>query len=143
MEYVLVPVPEEIVPEVKQYLRWNASGPGLGQLDPDGAARFVASLDDRERRFLVVLADAAVESRVLTVADAAAKAGCNELEALGMMLRLNTSVQFYGTLPLGLVARDEVEMPEGWEGEPEYTFNMRGDIAALILNGAGRGVATD
>lgn len=139
MEYVLVPVPEEIVPEVKQYLRWNISGPSLGQLDQEGAVRFVESLGEQERRFLTVVAESAVESTVLSVGDAAAASRCSELEALGMMLRLNTAVQYYGTLPLGLVSRDEVETPAGWQGEPPYTFNMRADVAHLVLNAAGRG----
>jgi hypothetical protein len=136
-----VPVPDDLVPEVKQFLRWNVPGPLLGSLDDDGAARFFASLDDEARRFLLVVADAALESRVLPVGAAAAAAGCSEREALGLMAELNTSVQYFGALPLGLVSRDEGERPEGSEGEPPYTFTMRADVAATVLHASGHGVA--
>lgn len=141
MAYVMVPVPDELVPEVRQFLRWNVAGPLLGELDEDGAARFFASLDDEARRFLLVVADAALEARVLPVAAAAAATGCSEREALGLMAELNTSVQYYGTLPLGLVSRDQGEVPEGHDGEPPYTYTMRADVAAIVLNASGHGVA--
>jgi len=141
MTYVMVPVPEELVPEVKQFLRWNVVGPMMGTLDIDGTARFLESLDDEARRFLLVVAEAATDTRVLTVGDAAVETGCSEREALGLMAELNTAVQFFGTLPLGLVSRDRPEDAGGPDEEPRYTFNMRADIAELVLRASGRGVA--
>ena len=141
MTYVMVPVPEELVAEVKQFLRWGLAGPLLGDLDDDGAARFFASLDDEAAKFLLVVADAALESRVLPVAAAAAATGCSEREALGLMAELNTAVQYFGTLPLGLVSRERAEGSEGSEEEPPYRFTMRTDVAATVLHASGHGVA--
>src|SRR4051794_1628398 len=141
MAYVMVPVPDELVPEVKQFLRWNVAGPLLGELDDAAAARFFATLDDAARRFLLVGADAALEARGLPGAAAAPPPGCSERETLGLMAELNTSVQYFGTLPLGLVSRDQGEVAEGHEGEPPYTYTMRADVAAIVLNASGHGVA--
>ena len=71
-----------------------------------------------------MVADAALESRVLSVEAAAAATGCSAREALGLMNELNTSVQAFGTLPLGLVARDREEIPDAGESR-SYTFSMR------------------
>jgi hypothetical protein len=141
MTYVMVPVPDDMVAEVRQFLRWGLAGPLLGDLDDDAAARFFASLDDEARRFLLVVADAALDSRVLPVAAAAAATGCSEREALGLMAELNTEVQHFGKLPLGLVSRELGEASEGSEDEPPYLFTMRADVAAIVVNASGRGVA--
>ena len=140
MSYVMVPVPDELVPEVNHFLRWGLAGPLLGQLDDEGFARFFASIDDEAQRFLLVVAEAALESRVLSVEAAAAATGCSPREALGLMNELNTSVQAFGTLPLGLLARDREDVPGAGESR-SYTFSMRTDVATIVLNGSGRGLA--
>lgn len=143
MEYVMVPVPEDLVAEVDQYLRWNTVTSPLGALDIDGAHKILESIDDLARRYLIVIAQAAVDVRILPVEDAAAESGCNVLEAMGLMMHLNYVAQRIGSLPLGLIAREVKAPPPGSDAEPTYTFNMRGDVATMILNAAGRGVATD
>ena len=141
MEYVMVPVPEALVAEVKHYLRWNVAAPAVGGLDHDGAARFLGSLDEQALRFLLAVAKAAVEAEVLTVSEAAAAARGSELEALGLMLQLNAAVQYFGGLPLGLIQRDALASPDGTEGEPNYIFTMHADVGKILLTAAGRGAA--
>lgn len=143
MEYVMVPVPEDLVAEVDQYLRWNTVTSPLGALDIDGALRILEAIDDLARRYLLVVAEAAVDVRILSVGDAAAESGCNELEAMGLMMQLNTVAQRMGNLPLGLIQRETKAPPDGSDAEPTFTFNMRGDVATMVLKAAGRGVATD
>jgi len=133
-DFVMVPVPEEIVPRVQQYLRWNLTRPVQeGHFEHDEAARFLESLDDQARRFLLAVADASVEATKLSVADAAAATECSELEALGLMMTLNVDVQRFGTVPLGLVHRQPVEGADGSRGGPVYELNMRAEIARLVL----------
>lgn len=136
MDYIMVPVPEELVPEVKQFLQWNTVRSTEGTLPEDAAARFVDSLDDVARRFLIVVADAAVEVKVLSASMVAEAVGCSEREVLGLMMTLNISVQSFGTLPWGLIHRGMVDGSADANGVPDYTIHMRADVGATILSAA-------
>ena len=92
MEYVMVPVPEDLVSEVEQFMRQAAAEKQTVELDTETAARLMRDCDPRARGVLLAAAAAAVEGNRFTVTEAAAAAGCSEPEVLGLLVILNKSV---------------------------------------------------
>jgi hypothetical protein len=136
MEHVMVPVPEEHLAEVKQYLQWNTASVPMGSWDTDAAAHFVTSLDELAARVLMHAAAAADEVVVLTIPDAAAAAGCTEREILGLVVELNAAARAASGPPFilatALVHGTTETGPQGW------TLNMPGDVARLFRADAAR-----
>jgi hypothetical protein len=92
MDYVMVPVPEEYVAEVEQFVRSNViKGIGL-TLDPAAAAQLLRDFDPPTRTLLLAAAAAAAGNSRLTLGDAAAAVGCSEREVLGSVSVINNVV---------------------------------------------------
>ena len=96
MEYVMVPVPEELANEAKRFLmaleaRFNAAR-ATGPVDPQLADRLFRALNPRCRTALSLLAPASLAGSHLTVADLAAKAMWTEHEAFGVINELSELV---------------------------------------------------
>jgi hypothetical protein len=134
----MVPVPEHLVGAVKQRLAWNVTPLAEEVFDLESAERFLESLDDVERRFVLGIARASVDTRTLTAPEIAGTAGCTPLETLGLMMSLNDRVLFFGKLVWGLINRSALDGTQDANGIPEYTFNMLGATAELLLQAAGQ-----
>jgi hypothetical protein len=136
MEYVMVPVPEEHVAEVAQYLQWSTAKLPSDVWDPDAISSFLQGLDQQARLLLLRAAECAEEVTVLTIPDAAEAAGCSEREILGLMMELNARIGAAGGPPFALataVIDGTTEIgPRAW------TLNMPGAVAELFLDAAVR-----
>jgi hypothetical protein len=102
MDYVMVPVPEEFVAEVEQYVRVT-SAKRQGTLDPQVAQRLLSSFDAPTRTLLLSAAAAAAEGSGFALRDAAAAAGCTEHEVLGRSVVINNAVVAEGGPPFTVV----------------------------------------
>jgi hypothetical protein len=103
MEYVMVPVPEEHVGDVENFLRVRTAKAMETGLDQEAAARLLHELDEHARRVLLDTASAAEEGVVRTIGDAAKAAGCTEREVLGLLVELNSTVASAGGPPLTVI----------------------------------------
>jgi hypothetical protein len=138
VEYVMVPVPEELADKVLTYVSWRdaqaKAGPPADEGPPNGEAitRVFGRLDDPSRALLAVVAIAAVEGEELGVPDAARRAGVTAREALGILLEVNNILVGQGAPPISFGGRD-VGAPAGeftWEA---WTIVMPEAIGAPIL----------
>ena len=112
MEYVMVPVPEELAEKVLTYVSWkNAEAkaratPDERPDDGEAMARAFARLDEVSRALITVIAAAALEAEELSVPEAARRAGVSTREALGILLEANSVIAGEGGPPLGFSGRD-------------------------------------
>jgi hypothetical protein len=136
MEFVMVPVPEELVHGVAQYLQWKAWTATTGVWDESAVTRLLGDLDEPARALLVHAAESAQETLVLTVRDAAQAAGCSEREVLGITVELNETVRLLGGPPFVLApslldAQSETR-PRAWK------LDLGDDMARLVRAAAER-----
>jgi hypothetical protein len=95
-QYVMVPVPEELVEEVEFFLSWNVQAPKIGQRSSDALKRLIPETNEVERELLVTVGEAILRGEQVLLADAAATVGCSEYEVLGMIVDLNNRLQLRG-----------------------------------------------
>jgi hypothetical protein len=112
VEYVMVPVPEELADRVLTYVSWKETqakpGPPADQAADDGGAMAQAfeRLDAAGRALVGVIAAAALEAEELTIPEAAARAGVTAREAVGLLLEVNSVVAREGGPPLAFGGKD-------------------------------------
>jgi hypothetical protein len=118
VEYVMVPVPEELAAKVLGYVSWkdtqaNAERRGGGGPTAEGPdqgeaiARAYARLDDPSRALLAVAATAALEEDELSIPRAARRAGVTTREALGILMEVNNVLVAEGGPPIGFAVKAE------------------------------------
>jgi hypothetical protein len=121
MEYVMVPVPEELAPKVLSYIGWKgrarsgaasetrayAASPvrkgGGATGDHSGPiARAFARLDDDSRAVVTAVAAAALDAEQLSIPEAARRAGVTTREAVGILFEVNNILDGEGAPTMGL-----------------------------------------
>ena len=122
MNYVMVPVPEELAPQVMNYLSWRdnpyvralrATGserpddgaPPVDDAGGDPIERTFAQLDPSNRRLMVVLARASLDGEQLTVPEAATRAGLSERELIGAATEVNNVLAAVGGPPFAVLVK--------------------------------------
>jgi hypothetical protein len=135
MEYVMVPVPEEFVAEVTQYLQWNTGTPPPDFWPDDAIARFVEGLDESARAVLLHAARGSDGVVVMPVTDVAEATGCTPREVVGLVVELNEAARNAGGPPFimatTLLHGEAAGGPEAW------SVNMPGAVAKLVLDATG------
>jgi hypothetical protein len=138
VDYVMVPVPEELAPRVMMYLSWkgdprlvessgsqnDSPGPSVEAPEGNGAgpvARAFVRLDDAGRTLARVIAAAALDQEQLTVTEAARRAGVTTREAVGTLLEFVKLVAGEGGPPFVAYVKD----PEGPATTTEFTWDNR------------------
>jgi hypothetical protein len=125
VEYVMVPVPEELAPRVLAYVSWKGppstaasrEAEGDAPTSPFGApepvpdtgdpiARAFAHLDDAGRALAGVLATAALDQEQLTVPESARRAGLTTREVVGAVVELVNLVASEGGPPIAAFIKD-------------------------------------
>ncbi|MGH9227177.1 MAG: hypothetical protein ACRD07_00340 [Acidimicrobiales bacterium] len=112
MEFVMVPVPEELASRVLEYVSWKeaqSSRPPAdeGQDAPGEAiARAFARLDDVSRALVAVVATASLGAEQLSIPEAARRANVTTREALGILLEVNSVIASEGGPPLGFGGKE-------------------------------------
>jgi hypothetical protein len=150
VEYVMVPVPEELAPTVLAYVSWKeaqASTPpprneGQGADDAEAIARAFARLDPVSRALVTVVATAGLESEQLSIPEAARRAGVTTREALGILLEVNNVIASEGGPPLAFGGTDLGRSAAGeftWESHvvvaPEALARPLADVARANVSG--------
>jgi hypothetical protein len=121
VEYVMVPVPEELASRVLWYVSWkgqprsggaperenDSPGTSPNALDNgDPIARAFGRLDDAGRALAGVIALAALDEEPLSVSDAARRARVSAREAVGIMVELGNMIVGEGGQPFAVFVRD-------------------------------------
>ena len=138
LEYVKVPVPEELVAEVTQFMQWNLTKMDVSSFDAADAARLLDELDEPGRRLVVRAAECSVETIVLTVPDAAELTGLSEREVIGFVIEFNDAVRRAGSIWVALATGMAHETTE--QGPKAWTLSMPSELGELLLMAARRGV---
>jgi len=116
VEYVMVPVPEELAGKVLTYVSWKdaqaTATPPEGESadagdDGDAIARALARFDDASRALVAVAAAAALEEEELSIPKAARRADVSTREALGILMEVNNIIADEGGPPIGFARKDE------------------------------------
>jgi hypothetical protein len=144
VEYVMVPVPEELTQKVLSYINWKDAQAKTASAGPKGAAtdenphepiaRAFARLDGASRALVSVVAAATLEKEHLTIPEAAKRAGMTTREALGVLLEVNNVIACEGGPPLPFGGRDQ-----GGSTAGEFTWDthmvvMSEAVAGPILD---------
>lgn len=153
MNYVMVPVPEELAPKVLRYISWRghpllanqptgegddapaSGGPSTTEGgDPrDPVARVFARLDGQSRTLLAVTATASIAGQKLTVAETAQRAGLSEREVIGVITEVNNLVAGAGGSPVTVLVA-------GAEGAEDAAFSWERRVV-LMGEPVARGIA--
>lgn len=132
----MVPVPRDLVAEVERFLVWNV-GREPAAWDRTAAAEFLAGLEPEGRALLLLAAEAAVEERPLTCAEAARVLGLSPREIVGLGIELNEQVGRAGG-PMFLLATSLRDIgPDGTR--PPRRVDMTSGVAVVLLDATGRG----
>jgi hypothetical protein len=115
VEYVMVPVPEELAPRVLTFVSWKgaqansafAGAEGGETMDVGEAmARAFARFDDASRAVVAVVAAAALDAEELTIPEAARRAGVTTRETLGILMEVNNVIADEGGPAIGFSRTD-------------------------------------
>jgi hypothetical protein len=139
VEYVMVPVPEELADDVLTYLSWkgrpsftaasdagNHARQSSDAVDAEPAsgggpiARAFATLDDTSRALLAAISMAVVDQDPLTVPKAARRAGINAREVAGTIVEVNDVIFSEGG-PRFVVYLEGRGGPDG----PDFSWDSR------------------
>jgi hypothetical protein len=133
VEYVMVPVPEELETRVREFLVWQRTSEEAGW-SAESMARLYEELDEPSRTAIKGIARGVVDNQPVTIANLARVAGTTTREMLGIALELVQGLRALGGTGFPLFVLDA---PEGADGD-ERPVVMSKDGARVVLSAAGR-----
>jgi hypothetical protein len=156
VEYVMVPVPEDLVEPVLAFIAWkgpprperrsDATGDPRGERDTAAVAsagpiaRAFEAVDESTRRLLAAIAVASLDHQPLGLPEAARRAGITTREALGAILQVNMLIAGEGGPPMPVAIG-------GLEGASATNFawdtsivTLQEPVALEVVELAGAGV---
>jgi hypothetical protein len=133
-DFVMVPVPPDLVERVQQYINWRVSGGVAADWSEDAVAELYGQLDDASRAVVRSVAQGAVDDEPVTVARAAEAAGTTNREALGIVLELVQRFRGLGGVTFPLLVLDVAE----GVGDDQRVIVMPRDGARVALAAAAR-----
>jgi hypothetical protein len=134
VDYVMVPVPQDLVERVQQYVNWRVSGGVAADWTEDAVAELYRQLDDASRAVVWTVAQGVVDDEPITVARAAEAAGTTNREALGIVLELVQRFRGLGGVTFPLLVLDVAEGVD----DDQRVIAMPKDGARVTLAAAGR-----
>jgi hypothetical protein len=134
VDYVMVPVPQDLVERVQQYVNWRVSGGVAADWTEDAVAELYRQLDDASRAVVWTVAQGVVDDEPITVARAAEAAGTTNREALGIVFELVQRFRGLGGVTFPLLVLDVAEGVD----DDQRVIAMPKDGARVTLAAAGR-----
>lgn len=92
----MVPVPEELVDDVRRYLDWNLAAPTVEIDNPDALEEVVGATTGHMRVLADRIAELILDGTAPTLPDLAAELSISTHEALGLMHDLNARLRNAG-----------------------------------------------
>jgi hypothetical protein len=131
MPYVMMPVPEEHVEDVMQFILRAIARASIEPWDTDSVNRVFLEVDEAARSLLAFVARAAADGSDLDAAEAARKIQLTVRESLGIMNELNV-ISRDENRPALITARMVTErLPNGRVTE-KRVLNMEPEVAELV-----------
>lgn len=131
MPYVMMPVPEEHVEEVMQFILRAISRAAIEPWDAESIAEIFTEVDEASRSLLAFVARGSVDGGEVDAAVAARKIQLTVREATGIMNELNILTRD-ANRPSLLIARSVPErLPNGRLTDKRVLF-MESDVAELV-----------
>jgi hypothetical protein len=132
MEYVMVPVPDELEARVREFVIQRSASSGQAGWNQESIDWLYAQLDELSRRTIKAIARGVVDDEPVTIAKLAKDAGATTREVLGITLELVHRLRALGsaTFPLFLL-----DAPEGADGDDRPVV-MPKDGARMVLSTA-------
>lgn len=129
----MVPVPEELVDQVKAHVAWKLAGPKVAE-NPD-AVRLVFDEADPELRNLILhVARATIDGETPTLLEVSAAIAMPPRQVIGCLSDLSVRLQAAGRPTFFLLARvDPRERPEGVAEFDHRVLVMADADAELVL----------
>lgn len=152
MQYVMVPVPEELAEQVVEYVRWVSTLPDRKAAAPraqlfrqaqrvrarpdDPLARLWGDLDQDTRSILVSVATATLDRRQLTVFDMVRLSGLDARQIAGIAFELNQVLAAQAGIQLALLIKPPEDVGTGPLDWGQQVMVMRAQVAQAILAAA-------
>ena len=129
----MVPVPEELVDEVKDYLGWQLAVPQIVD-NPDALKTVLAEADEVLTTIVQTTAEATIDEIRPTLTEVSRSAGINMREIVGALADLNSRIRVAGrAAPLILVRPDPRPRPdEVLEWEHRIVHMLVVDAKAIL-----------
>jgi hypothetical protein len=109
VEYVMVPVPQDLHARVMQYVEWRTVNAGTTGWDSGTVATLYEDLDEPSRTLLTRVARGVIDDEPVTLGAVASAAGISTREALGIVLELVHRFTVMGGPTFPLVMFDAAE----------------------------------
>jgi hypothetical protein len=131
MPYVMVPVPEEHVQDVMQFVVRLISEASIEPWNEEGIAQLFEEIDEPARALLSTVAKGVIGGKPLNEADAAAVIGMTWREVAGMMRELNDAAAAGAHPPLLSRRSLNATLPNGRTREVR-ALAMDEEVARLV-----------
>lgn len=131
MPYVMMPVPEEHVEEVMQFILRAIARAAIEPWDAESITEIFGEVDEASRSLLAFVARGSVDGGELDAADAARKIQLTVREVTGIMNEINTMTRDTNR-PNLIISRSVTErLPNGRVKDKRVLF-MEPDVAELV-----------
>lgn len=129
----MVPVPEELVDQVKAHMAWKLAGPKIAE-NPDAVRLVFDEADPDLRNLIHYVAQATVDGETPTLLEVSAAIDMPPRQVIGCLSELSVRLQAAGRANFFLLARvDPRERPEGVEEWEHRVLVMTDADAALTV----------
>lgn len=132
MAYVMVPVPEDQVREVMQYVLRLINRASIEPWDEASLADFFDSVDEPTRALLSAVATATLRDRPINESEAVSAIQMNRREMIGIMRDVNDLARDSGRQPLVQACTIDEELPNGRTREVRV-LAMDDDVARYVV----------
>jgi len=131
MPYVMIPVPEEHVEEVMQYVLRAVARAAIQPWDTESISGIFSDVDEATRSLLAFVARASVDGGELDSADAARKLQMTVREVAGIMNELSQLIRDSNRSSL-IIARAVTERLPNGRTKEKRMLQMDPDVADLV-----------
>lgn len=130
----MVPVPEEIVAEVKDWMAWNLNAPKVAE-NPDAVRQVVEEADPDLRSLILHTAAVTNDGGLTALVDAAEGTGMSPREVMGAVGDLHARIVAAGRpTPLIMARVDPRDLPEGRHDSLHRVLHMSEADAAFVVD---------
>lgn len=131
----MVPVPEDLVDEVQDFLAWGVKKPDNAPKNPTAVAELYAEAPPEARALLQSVAVESLNEARPTLLDVAEGIGLSSHAIVGMLTELNFRLRaLEGPMAIAMLRDDPRPMPEGRNPWEHRILHMTPEVAQLIAD---------
>ena len=131
MSYVMIPVPEDRVEDVMQYVVRLMTQASMQEWDESSIAQLFGDIDEPSRALLSTVATATLNDERITTEEAASRVELSWRESMGLLREINDIAREESRPPL-LIRRAVSETLPNGRTRDIRVFSMNDDVAKLV-----------